>query len=78
MVLETRAETVTRSEEAGTLCGLVELSEETPELVAGSFVPFSNTPGDVFVEPVVVSALLAVTLGEGLEVSDSNDLEPPG
>lgn len=76
MVLETRAETVTRSEEAGMLCGLVELSEETPELVAVSFVPFSDTPGDVFVEPVEVSALLTVTLG--LEVSASNDLEPPG
>lgn len=75
MVLETRAETVTRSEEAGMLCGLVELSEETPELVAVSFVPFSDTP-DVFVEPVEVSALLTVTLG--LEVSASNDLEPPG
>lgn len=59
MVLETRAETVTklRSGEAGRLCGLVvevvELSEEEVA-VRGGFAPFSHTAGGVFTEPVGV------------------------
>lgn len=85
MVLETRAETVTRlmSGEAERLCGLVELSERPLELVAvrcGSD-PFSTAPGDVFMELEGVSTLLTwdgvETEGEDLEVSDANDLEAP-
>lgn len=90
MVLETSAETVTRSGETEQPCGLaeaVELSEETSELVAVScgFVPFSDTPGGVFMEPLGVSTLFIVTPGdvaaegeEGLEVSDASNLEAPG
>lgn len=82
MVLETRAETVTRLllGEAERLCGLVEVSEGPLELVAvrcGSD-PFSTTPGDVFMELEGVSTLLTLeevaTEGEHLEVSD---LEAP-
>lgn len=91
MVLETRAETVTRlrSGETEQLCGLpevVELSEETSELVAvrRGFVPFSDTPAGVLMEPVGVSTSFTVTPGdvaavgeEGLAVSDDGDLEAP-
>lgn len=79
MVLETRAETVTRllSGEAERLCGLVEVSEGPLELVAvrcGSD-PFSTPPGDVSMELEGVSTLEEVaTEGEHLEVSD---LEAP-
>lgn len=91
MVLETRAETVTRlgSGEVEGLCGLaevMELSEDT-ELVAVrcGFVPFSDTPGGVFVEPVRHSASFTVTPGdvaaeggEGLGDSGANTLEAAG
>lgn len=92
MVLETRAETVTRSGETEQLCGLaepevVELSVEALEMVAvrRGFVPFSDTPGGVFIEPVGVSTPLTVTPGdeaaeeeEGLGLSDANNVEAPG
>lgn len=91
MVLETRAETVTRlrSGETEQLCGLAEgvgLSDER-EFVAVrcGFVPFIGTPGGVFMEPVGVSAPFTVTLGdmaaegeEGLGVPDTDDLVAPG
>lgn len=89
MVLETRAETVTklRSGDTAQLCGLaevMELSEDT-ELAAVrcGFVPFSDTSGGVFVEPLRFSAPFTVTPGdvageEGLGVPDANDLEAPG
>lgn len=85
MVLETRAETVTRlmSGEAERFCGSVEVSEGPLELVAvrcGSD-PFSTTPGDVFMKLEGVSVLLTplevATEGEDLEVSDTNNLEAP-
>lgn len=92
MLLETRAETVTRlrSGETESFCGLLEvmeISEETLELVEvrRGFVPFRDAPGDVFMEPVGVSTLFTVTPGdvaaegeEGIGVSDANDLEAPG
>lgn len=85
MVLETRAETVTRlmSGEAERLCGPVEVSEGPLELVAVRCAsdPFGTTPGDVLMEPEGVSALLTLeevaTEGGDLEVSDANDLEAP-
>lgn len=91
MVLETRAEIVTRlrSGETEQLCGLagvVGLSDKR-ELVAvrGGFVPFIGTPGGALMEPVGVSAPFTVTLGdmgaegeEGLGVPDTDDLEAPG
>lgn len=88
MVLETRAETVTRlrSGEADEVCRLaVELSEER-ELVGVrcGFVPFSNTPGGVFMEAVLVSAPFTVAPGDvadregDLGVCDADDVEAPG
>lgn len=85
MVLDTRAETVTRlrSGEAERLCGLVELSELPAEMVVVrcGLDPFSTTPGDVVMELEGVSALLtpgeAATEGEeNLEVSVADDLVP--
>lgn len=79
-MLETRAETVTRSEEALTPCGLLGFFKETSELVPESCgsVPFMDTPGDVLVELVRVTAVLTVASREGLEVLVSNDFEAPG
>lgn len=85
MVLEMRAETVTklRSGETEQLCGWV-VSEERSGLVAVrcAFVPFSDTP--LLMESVGVSILLSVALGDvatkgedGLGVSDANDSEGP-
>lgn len=88
MVLETRAETVTRlrSGETESHCGLaevVELPEETLELVAvrRGFAPLRG----VFMEPVGVSTPFSVTPGdmgeegeEGKGVPDASDLEAPG
>lgn len=85
MVLETRAETVTRlrSGEAERLGGLGELSEVPAEMVVVGcgLDPFSTTPGDVFMELEGVSALLTpgevATEGEeDLEVSAADDLFP--
>lgn len=85
MVLETRAETVTRSEEEGQF-GLLALSEEAPELLAedSGFIPFTDTPGGVFMEPLGVSTADTVTAGdvaamgeEGLEASASKGLGVP-
>lgn len=91
MVLETRAETVTklRSGDTEQLCGLAEVMElsEERELAAVrcGFVPFSDTSGGFFVEPVPFSAPFTVTPGdvaaggeEGLGVPDANDLEASG
>lgn len=83
IVLETRAETVTRlrSGEAGRFCGLVEVVElpkETTELVAvrGGFVPFSDTAGGVFMPVGVSTPFTAAAEGEeGFDVSASADLE---
>lgn len=92
MVLETRAETVTRlrSEEEGRFCGLVEvlkLSEETTELVEVrcGFVPFSDTPVGVFMEVLGDSTVFTVSPAgdvvakgeEGLGVSVSKAFEAP-
>lgn len=86
MVLETRAETVTRSGEADEVCGLaVELSEERESVaVRCGFVPLSNTPEGVFTEDTVVSAPFIVAQGdvaadgeEGLGVCDAGDVEAP-
>lgn len=84
MVLETRAETVTRlrSGETGRLCGVVELSKELVA-VRFVFVPFRNTPGDVFIEPDGDLTLFPTTPGEaaageeGFEVFGDTDVEPP-
>lgn len=85
MVLETRADTVTRlrSGEARRVCGVVELSEELVR-VRFVFVPFRNTPGDVFMEPDGDFTLSTTTPGEaaaegeeGLEVFGDTDVEPP-
>lgn len=90
MVLETRAETVTRLRSGESLCGLaevVELPEEILEMVAvrRGFAPFSEAPGGVFMEPVGVSTPFSVTAGDmgeegeaGKEVSDASNLEAPG
>lgn len=90
MVLETRAETVTklRSGDTAQLCGLAEVMElsEDRQLAAVrcGFVPFSDTSGGVFLEPPRFSAPFTVTPGdvaageEGLGVPDANDLEAPG
>lgn len=91
MVLETRAETVTRfrSGDEGMFCGLaevVELADETPEMVADwwGFVPFSDTPVGVFMEPLGVTTAFPVALGdvaatgeEGLQVSAAKGFEAP-
>lgn len=88
IVLETRAETVTklRSGDTEKLCGLAEVMElsEERELVAVrcGFVPFIDTSGRFFMEPVCFSAPFTVTPGdvgeEGFGVPDANDLEAPG
>lgn len=83
-VLETRAETVTRLRSGEAEAEVVELPEETLELVAvrSGFAPFGD-----FMEPVGVSTPFtgtpgdAATEGEGEEgtgVSDADDLEAPG
>lgn len=90
MVLETRAETVSRlrsgeGPQLWRLAEVVELSEER-ELVAirCGLVPFTITPGGVFMMPVVVPPPFTVTPEdvaadgeEGLGVSDVDDLEAP-
>lgn len=88
MVLETRADTVTRlrSGETELFCGLAELMElsEERELVAVScgFVPFRDTSGGGLVEPLGFSAPFTVTVAaegeDGLGVCDANDLVAPG
>lgn len=91
-VLEMRADTVTSLRSGGGhspfgSAELKELSEEVLDLAAArcGFVPFSEAPGGVFMEPPGVPTPFAVTLGdvaseavEGTGGSDAKDLGAPG